>query len=406
MAIERTFTCHPKALVEFFERDIMPIMKDVQRTKLNETPFAHLLSMPPANISACLLTKLLDAFDHDKNVFMICGEAVPFTVQDVGVALGLQIVGSAINLHPNDKRVRLSDCHTRFHEDYFGTEKKVTRKLLQDVLKRLACAEGCQKSDDFVILMVLYIFSTVLFPRSNKLVTTSLIPYLTKIEDLKDLWKFNWAGLVHQEMIVLLVSARKDSTQNIGGCTLAVLISFLERCHVKKYHIGDGSWPRYHNWNLCHMSLTKEKVEKEIFDKIIKGQIRKKELPLTSHESRHLEKGCRPELVIVNSPDPVMEKIRGKGKRKRRSANEEERVEDGGVSLQEEDMCADHPIAVRRERRARKEPERLSLSWQEPIKKKAREETQQKKCTRSPACDSSFPKRTRRVSACITPSRS
>lgn len=40
----------------------------------------------------------------------------------------------------------------------------------------------------------------------------------------------------------------------------------------------------------------------------------------------------------------------------------------GGVSLQEEDMCADHPIAVRRERRARKEPERLSLSWQEPIK--------------------------------------
>lgn len=88
MAIERTSTCHPKTLVKFFERDIAPIMKEDQRTKLNETPFAHLLCMPPANISACLLTKLLDAFDPDNKVFMICGEAVPFTVRDVGVALG------------------------------------------------------------------------------------------------------------------------------------------------------------------------------------------------------------------------------------------------------------------------------------------------------------------------------
>ncbi|XP_078151067.1 uncharacterized protein LOC144546406 [Carex rostrata] len=324
MAIERTSTCDPKTLVKFFERDIAPIMKEDQRTKLNKTPFAHLLCMPPANISACLLTKLLDAFDSDNQVFMICGEAVPFTVQDVGVALGLQTEGSVIDLHSNDKRVRLSDCYTRFHKDYFRTKNEVTSKSLQEILKRLACAEGCKKSDDFVALMVLYIFSTVLFPRSNELVTTSLIPYLTEIKDLKDLWNFNWAELVHQEMMVLLVSVHQDSTQNIGGCTLAVLISFLERCQVNKYRIANGSWPRYHNWNLCHMSLTKEKAEKEIFDKIIKGQIRKGKLPLTSHERKHLEKGCRPELVIVYPPDPIMEKIREKTKRKRRSANEEE----------------------------------------------------------------------------------
>ncbi|KAF3334010.1 hypothetical protein FCM35_KLT01701 [Carex littledalei] len=152
------------------------------------TPPPRIASISASHrVCASNQTKSVDCIEASEAGFMTCGEAVPFTVRDAGVALGLQTEGSVIDLHPNDKRVRLSDCYTRFHKDYFGMKNEVTRKSLQEILKRLACAEGCKKSDDFVALMVLYIFSTVLFPWSNKLVTTSLIPYLTEIKHLKDL---------------------------------------------------------------------------------------------------------------------------------------------------------------------------------------------------------------------------
>jgi hypothetical protein len=80
--------CRPKKMVDFFKQDIAKQMTERQRKKLNETPFAHLLEMPQANISDQLLTKLVDIFDLDRKVFMIHGESVPFTVEDVALVLG------------------------------------------------------------------------------------------------------------------------------------------------------------------------------------------------------------------------------------------------------------------------------------------------------------------------------
>jgi hypothetical protein len=40
------------------------------------------------------------------------------------------------------------------------------------------------------------------------------------------------------------------------------------------------------------MFLTKEKVEEEIFDKIIATEIKMDELPLKPYELKHLEWGC------------------------------------------------------------------------------------------------------------------
>jgi hypothetical protein len=136
----------------------------------------------------------------------------------------LRTKGTLISLHPDGKKLRISDSYTHYHKNYFGTVREIDYTSLQDVLRGLVGKKGRNECKDFVSLMVLYIFTMLLFPRSGGKVTTSMIPYA---KNLKALPGFAWAKVVHESMMLQLVSAREKSTINIGGCVLAIVVRFL-----------------------------------------------------------------------------------------------------------------------------------------------------------------------------------
>lgn len=147
---------------------------------------------------------------------------------------GLKYHGNNVHLYSDfDNRLHTGDKENILHKTYFEGRNKVSIKELEDLLEDLV--KDKDKREDFVSLLILYLFSVFLFPATSSDANVSLIPYAHALDDLS---KYAWAFPVHEMLMHELVSASSRLQDNprasitFGGCSIAVTVSFFFCLHM------------------------------------------------------------------------------------------------------------------------------------------------------------------------------
>ncbi|KAJ1692761.1 hypothetical protein LUZ63_009459 [Rhynchospora breviuscula] len=189
--------CHPIHVVDFYVRDIQPHITDAQRTRLNGTSQTHLFEMSNAYISNPVVSKILECFNIYTKKFDVGDISLPFTVSDVGLSLGLKAEGTYIHeVDETGKAKKNGDSSSPLYREYFGGKTKVYYRDVEDGI--LEVVGNDEKVDDFVSLMLLFLFSLHLLPTSHGRVNLKFLPI---VEDLDKILEYDWATLVHSTIV-------------------------------------------------------------------------------------------------------------------------------------------------------------------------------------------------------------
>jgi hypothetical protein len=129
--------------------------------------------------------------------------------------------GDTVNITRKDQQRSI------IREKYFGGKGAITRGKLESKLKELLKKIDIVPDAHVVALVVVYIFTTILFPQSNGNVPVQLFSY---VDNLETLWEYNWGKAVYQML--------RDS---IPGC--ALWVQLMEHDH--SYWAAESCEPRY-----------------------------------------------------------------------------------------------------------------------------------------------------------------
>ena len=135
------------------------------------TPFLHLFVFPKKmQVSNGILHTILSFYDNRNGCFNILGKEVYFTSDCVANFLCLPNEGLVVDL----SQVRVSTSPLR--EKYFPHHKQIRRPVIEEVIKKVVQDKN-SNARDVVSLLVLYIFTTVLFPNTAGSVPLQLFRY-------------------------------------------------------------------------------------------------------------------------------------------------------------------------------------------------------------------------------------
>lgn len=209
--------CYPSHFftkLEELRTSISSIVLDI----LYATPFAHFFVVNKSvTMEKYILQDILDVYNVEENCFYISGCKIEIRSEDCCLMLGLPLVGNCLNL---SKRPQYSQLRSR----YFGKDGRPTRERL------FSCAqEAIRNGDDenAARLLILFLFSTILFSAANSSTPPSLLDY---VDDLSGLWAFKWGDEVFRYLLAgvrHVVTARRSgkSLVTLHGCSLVLLVS-------------------------------------------------------------------------------------------------------------------------------------------------------------------------------------
>ncbi|XP_026432891.1 uncharacterized protein LOC113330241 isoform X1 [Papaver somniferum] len=150
------------------------------------------------------------------------------------------------------------------------SEVKLEKKRIYEGIKHVAEQEG--KEEDFVKLLVLYMFGTLFFTNCNA--TYIHYKYLNCVQSVDTMNMISWPDEIHEHLMesIASVTRNKSKTKTVTGCTVYLLLWFLEHVRNIKRKPNTDNLPRFARWNLYDGSselegmldsLSKEKVSQE-----------------------------------------------------------------------------------------------------------------------------------------------
>lgn len=185
---------------------------------LVSSPFGHFFCVNRVIImEKFVLKSIIESYDMERNEFSIHGCSFSMSSEEAALCLGLPVVGRSISLR---KRPRLSDCLS----SYLCKNSRRGREQFFEGAK-----EALRKGDDenAARLLILLLFSTVLFPAPNQSTPPALIPY---VSDLSGLWPYKWGDEVFRYLmdgVRHAVEARRAgrTSLTLHRCSLLLVVS-------------------------------------------------------------------------------------------------------------------------------------------------------------------------------------
>lgn len=184
--------------MNFFHTRVLKKLNEVHIRSLAKTPFLHLFGFPiSTEVNNAVLHQILLMWDGKGSFIFKTGSGpsstshtLKFTPDEVAIVMGLSTDGKPVQYKRDC--VTVYALRSRHFQQYSG---EITRKQLEDAIVR-SIDNG--PPEDVVRLLVLYLFTTILFPQ-----TTGNVPiHMFGIaEDLKQLKFYNWSESVYQMLM-------------------------------------------------------------------------------------------------------------------------------------------------------------------------------------------------------------
>lgn len=175
--------CVVDAAMNFFHLRVLPNLQLEHIKELAKTPFLHLFCFPVnTQVNNPVLYSILLKWDAGKGYFLFKDKQLKFTANEVAMVLGLSTEGSVVVY--NRRELDTSGLRRK----YFKNEGEITRSQLEAAI--LQCIDKKVSAADIVGLLVMYLFTTVLFPQACGNVPIHMFRYA---EDINRLRKYNWS---------------------------------------------------------------------------------------------------------------------------------------------------------------------------------------------------------------------
>ncbi|KAF3329802.1 Ulp1 protease family, C-terminal catalytic domain-containing protein [Carex littledalei] len=219
--------CIVESAMFFFHSQVMPRLHRDHIKVLARTPFMYLFAFPNrTQANNPLLHSILLKWDNDKGGFLLSNKLLMFTPDEVALVMGLGFEGEVVVY--KRETLTFSALRRKFFEK---RNEKITRKELEDtIIAALGNKKGT--AEEIGGLLVMYIFTTILFPQNSGNVPIHLFPYVENIDRLR---KYNWAETAW----------------------------FFEHVEVPKVRIFRGHIPRFYNWKL-HIGWRRDSFSRKL----------------------------------------------------------------------------------------------------------------------------------------------
>ncbi|XP_052723828.1 uncharacterized protein LOC128193765 [Vigna angularis] len=231
------------------------LLTDVQKTLIQTTPFAWLLSIDvDAKMSRTLLLELCSRWSERRGGFEVRSVFIPFTKLDLCLGLGVRVNGEMFKLFKDEV-----DCHTR---RLFDTIDVSVHNVYEEIQKHI---KGDEVSDVCRLYLLLGL-SEFFFPNRGGKVPLGLFELL---DDLSCIGKYNWGRVIYEYLVsslcdvALCVGKRQNRSHcHVVGCVFALQIWAME--HVlygqKKLAKTNSCLPRILHW--IHVKVGEAEIEK------------------------------------------------------------------------------------------------------------------------------------------------
>ena len=234
--------CSPDAAMNFFHNQVLMKLTAEHIRLLCKTPFLHLFAFPKGTqASRVVLHQILLMWDRQKRCFGFNGSDLHFTSEEVSLVMCLPSKGIQVNCD----RTSYTDSPLRWR--HFRDMTRITKPDLEKAILK-AIDDKCAPAD-VVGLLVMYLFTSTLFPQANGCVPTLFFPYVEIIEKIRT---YNWGDAVHGLLMDSIPSCSswcrrmEKGGEDCGGsseksspvlpvCTLALIVSYFNSKLIVKH---------------------------------------------------------------------------------------------------------------------------------------------------------------------------
>ncbi|KAM7504446.1 hypothetical protein LguiB_003350 [Lonicera macranthoides] len=184
--------------------------------------------------------KIISAYSEKHSAFLIAGEEVKLTPDDVSVTFGLPKHGSKIIPRSSE-----SVCGSEFMQRRFKGESSLKVSSVLSAVRSTVLEDGAE--EDFARCLILYLLAIVFFANSNRALALSFVPC---VEDLDKVADFQWATIIHDHLMKMVKKNYKDPIRT-PGCVIQLLYWFCEHYNgVQPYDGHSDDTPRFVRWNI------------------------------------------------------------------------------------------------------------------------------------------------------------
>ena len=211
------------------------ILSDEHKAWIKSTPFGWLLTVDKElQMRRMLVKELCFKFVEKDCGFKIGFEVVSFTLLDVCVGLGLRVCGQKVDIEKET-----SDGNLR---SFFGSNRVNITMLYDELLKHVNDSVVV----DFCKLYILLGLCEFFLPNTKGIVHDGLFSVVDN--NLGDLCKYNWGGVVYQYLVRSLCEGAAASIQKVPapldvyivGCTYLLQVNSILSSKVLLYIVRNS----------------------------------------------------------------------------------------------------------------------------------------------------------------------
>lgn len=229
--------CKVDVAMKWFHTNVMHLLNVDHRKLLIKTPFLHLFVIPRGVTAPnAILHHILCLWDSERSLFRFHHRNLMLNSKEISTIMCLPSTGDMVNI------ANVRSTPTRLRQKFFPGMRTISRSQLEKVIEAALkndCPEMNCPANEVVSLLVLYIFTTILFPNTGGSVPMHLFGY---VENLDRLNSYNWGGAVF-DMLAMhipnaalwcqlqesdeLVESEGSESGYLSGCALALIVSYL-----------------------------------------------------------------------------------------------------------------------------------------------------------------------------------
>ena len=158
--------------------------------------------------------KIISGYSEKDDAFLIAGEVVKLTPDDVSVTFGLPKHGKKFSLQSAE-----SVCDSEFMRRRFRGESSLKVSSLLAAVQSTVVEDGSE--EDFARCLILYMLATVFFANSNRTIALSFVPCVENLDNIADV---QWATIIHEHLMRMVKKHHKDPFRT-PGCVVQLLVS-------------------------------------------------------------------------------------------------------------------------------------------------------------------------------------
>lgn len=179
--------CLIDVAMRFFHLRVLKLLNAEHIKWLTRTPFMHLFAFAErTQVSNAILYEILLMWDNKGHFKVRDGKLLKFSAEDVAIVMGLNKKGSIVHYR------REFVTNYRLRSAYFRDTGKITRVDLENAI--LKAINEKKPEVDVVGLLVMYLFTTILFPQACGNVPVHMFSYVEKLDELHG---YNWSDGVY-----------------------------------------------------------------------------------------------------------------------------------------------------------------------------------------------------------------